>query len=105
MRRLSSVLLIVACLICAAAATTDDNNVVVIRAPRIALTHVKVIDGTGRPAVANRTIVIDGGRIVALGPAASTPVPPGAEALDLPGHTVIPGLVGMHNHLFYAVPP
>jgi len=104
-RRLSSVLLIVPCLIGAAAATTDDNNFVVIRAPRIALTHVKVIDGTGRAAVANRTIVIEAGRIVALGPTASTPVPPGAEALDLPGHTVIPGLVGMHNHLFYAVPP
>ena len=103
MRRLSSVLLIVLCATATSAKT--DEDVVRIRAPRIALTHVKVIDGTGRPAVGDRTLVIDSGRIVALGATASTPVPPGAQTLDLRGHTVIPGLVGMHEHLFYAVPP
>jgi imidazolonepropionase-like amidohydrolase len=69
--------------------------------PVIALVHVRVIDGTGAPAVDDQTIVIDRGKIAALGRAASTPVPAGAHRLDLPGHTVIPGLVGMHEHLFY----
>lgn len=53
----------------------------------------------------DRTIVIENGRIVAIGATARTAAPAGGETLDLRGHTVIPGLVGMHNHLFYAVPP
>lgn len=69
--------------------------------PVIALVHVRVIDGTGAPAADDQTIVIDRGKIAALGRAASTPVPAGAHRLDLAGHTVIPGLVGMHEHLFY----
>jgi hypothetical protein len=74
---------------------------VAVDAPVIALEHVRVIDGTGAPALENQTIVIDHGKIAAIGPAASTAVPAGAQALDLSGHTVIPGLVGMHEHLFY----
>ena len=70
-------------------------------APVIALEHVRVIDGTGTPAVADETIVIDHGRIRAVGPAASTPAPSDAQVLDLRGHTVIPGLIGMHEHMFY----
>jgi imidazolonepropionase-like amidohydrolase len=70
-------------------------------APVVALTHVRVIDGTGAPPREDQTIVIDHGRIAAVGNAASTPPPAGAKVLDLKGHTVIPGLVGMHDHLFY----
>ncbi len=44
---------------------------------------------------------MDHGRIAAVGAAATTPVPSGAHRMDLPGHTVIPGMVGMHEHLFY----
>jgi imidazolonepropionase-like amidohydrolase len=46
--------------------------------------------------------VIDDGRIAAAGPASQTPVPADAQVLELQGYTVIPGLVGMHDHLFYA---
>ncbi len=49
----------------------------------------------------DQTIVIDHGKIAAIGPAASTPAPAGAQTLDLNAQTVIPGLVGMHEHLFY----
>jgi imidazolonepropionase-like amidohydrolase len=72
-----------------------------VEAPMIALTHVRVIDGTGAAPREDQTIVIEGGKIAAAGPAASTPAPAGARVLDLAGHTVIPGIVGMHEHLFY----
>jgi imidazolonepropionase-like amidohydrolase len=70
-------------------------------APVVALTHVRVIDGTGAPAREDQTVIVDHGKIAAVGPAASTPSPAGAQVMDLAGHTVIPGLVGMHEHLFY----
>ena len=69
--------------------------------PVIALEHVRIIDGTGAAPREDQTIVIDHGRIAAAGPFAATTAPPGARHMDLHGHTVIPGLVGMHEHLFY----
>lgn len=66
----------------------------------VALTHVRVIDGTGTAPQDDRTIVLRNGLIEAVTDAA-TPPPPGARVLDLTGRTVIPGLVGMHNHLMY----
>ena len=67
----------------------------------IALTHVQVLDGTGAPPRSDQTILIRNGRIAEVGPAGSMKVPAGVRTMDLNGHTVIPGLVGMHNHLFY----
>lgn len=66
----------------------------------IALTHVHVIDGTGEPVAGERTIIITGGKITAVA-GATAPLPAGARVLDLSGHTVLPGIVGMHDHLFY----
>ena len=76
---------------------------ITVKDPIIALTHVRVIDGTGTPAREDHTIVIESGRITAIGPTADISVPASARTLDLTGHTAIPGLVGMHNHLFYAI--
>ena len=70
-------------------------------APVVALVHVRVIDGTGAPPAEDQTVVIDHGRIAAVGSASTTNVPAGAQRMDLANHTVIPGLVGMHEHLFY----
>jgi len=68
----------------------------------IALTHVRVIDGTGAPPRDDQTILIGAdGRIAAIGPTASTTPPEGARVIDLAGHSVLPGWVGMHEHLFY----
>ncbi len=74
---------------------------VTVNAPVIALQHVRVIDGTGAAPAEDQTVIIDHGKIAAVGPAASTSIPAGAQAMDLTGSTVIPGLVGMHEHLFY----
>ena len=69
--------------------------------PVIALTHVKLIDGTGKPARPDQTVIIEKGMISAVGAAGSVKVPEGASVIDLTGHTLIPGLVGMHDHLYY----
>lgn len=74
---------------------------VTVDAPVVALTHVRIIDGTGSAIKQDQTIVIDHGKIAAVGSAASIATPAGAKVLDLPGYTVIPGLVGMHEHMFY----
>ena len=74
---------------------------IAVDAPVIALEHVRVLDGTGAPEREDETIVIDHGRIAAVGLASEIRVPQSAHRMDLPNHTVIPGLVGMHEHLFY----
>lgn len=76
---------------------------IVIKDPVIALKHIRVIDGTGEVVREDQTIIIESGRIAAIGPTAQINVPPSATSLDLSGHTAIPGLVGMHEHLFYAI--
>ena len=72
-----------------------------VNAPVVALVNVRVVDGTGAAPRENQVIVIDGDRIAAVGPAASTTIPQNAQRMDLGGHTVIPGIVGLHDHTFY----
>ena len=67
----------------------------------VALTHVLLVDGTGAAPKTDQTIVIRSGKIAAVGPSASVQVPAGARVLDMSGSTVIPGIIGMHDHLFY----
>ncbi len=68
-------------------------------APVVALTHARVVDGTGGPVREDQTLVLSGGKIQAVG--AALAVPAGTKVMDLSGYTVIPGLVGMHDHFFY----
>lgn len=74
---------------------------VVVNAPVVALVGAQVVDGTGAPGRPDQTIVIRGDRIEAVGPRAAVAVPPGAEVLDLRGHTIIPGLVQLHEHTYF----
>src|SRR5256885_11993588 len=67
----------------------------------LALTHVLLVDGTGVAPKTDQTIIIRAGKIAAVGPAATVPIPAGARVMDMSGSTVIPGIVGMHDHLFY----
>ena len=64
-----------------------------------AFTGARVIDGTDRMPIDNATIVVRGGKIVAVGPGASVTVPAGAERIALTGKHVIPGLVNAHGHV------
>ncbi|HET8925517.1 MAG TPA: amidohydrolase family protein [Candidatus Acidoferrum sp.] len=73
-------------------------------APVLALTHVRVIDGTGAPVQSDQTLIIRAGKISALGDFAVTKISESAKVLDLTGRTLIPGLVGMHDHMYYPQP-
>jgi imidazolonepropionase-like amidohydrolase len=79
----------------------DVAEVVSVDAPVFVLNHVRVIDGTGAPAKEDQAVVIANGKIKSIGPSASVQAPQGAQQMDRTGYTVIPGLVGMHNHLYY----
>jgi imidazolonepropionase-like amidohydrolase len=71
-----------------------------VEAPSVYLQHVRIIDGTGAAPREDQTILIRNGRIASIRPG-SAALEDGVPVLDLHGHTVIPGLVGMHEHLFY----
>jgi imidazolonepropionase-like amidohydrolase len=88
----------------AAPATVTDwlRKYVAVGDPIVALTHVRVIDGTGAAGRDDQTIVIAQGRILAIGDAAKTPAPSGARVMDMHGLTAMPGLVDMHAHLYYS---
>ena len=79
----------------------QERAFVSVDAPKVALTHVKVIDGTGAVPRDDQTILLDSGKISWVGPSASASIPSDAKVLDLTGHTVIPGMVGLHDHTFY----
>ena len=101
---------VVAAAICVAAAAQAPNpnapsNFVKIQAPVVALTHARVIDGTGAPARGDQTIIIRDGNITYVGNGSSVTAPAGATIVDLPGRSVIPGLVMMHEHLYYTTGP
>jgi imidazolonepropionase-like amidohydrolase len=73
-------------------------------AGQIAITHLRVIDGTGAAPIENATLLIDGSRIGAV-LASGLSVPSGYRLLDGTGQTALPGLVGMHDHMFYIARP
>src|SRR5881628_1990540 len=81
------------------------RNFIKVDAPVVALTNVRVIDGTGAPARERQTIVLRDGLIAQLGDAAHVKAPEGATAIDLTGKSVIPGLVMVHEHLYYPTGP
>jgi imidazolonepropionase-like amidohydrolase len=91
------------CTVAAAAQTLSPRvqQFVRVKSPVVVLTHVRVIDGTGAPAREDQTVVLRDGKIESIAEAKAASIPKGAEVLDLTGKSVIPGLVGMHEHMFY----
>src|SRR5262249_18683749 len=74
-----------------------------VQTPKVILTHVEVIDGTGGAPSPDRNVTIEGGKITAISPGAGVPPSDGTTVLDLRGYSVMPGIVGMHNHMSYFV--
>ncbi|MDB6083432.1 MAG: Amidohydrolase, partial [Gammaproteobacteria bacterium] len=79
----------------------DVERFVRVQSPTVILAHVTVIDGTGKAAVADRNVVIEQGRISRIEAGADVTEGQGTVVLDLHGYSVMPGIVGMHNHLYY----
>jgi len=78
----------------------DVRELVKVSAPKVALVHVKLIDGSGAQPKEDQTVVVSDGKIAAITTASEKP-PADAQVVDLTGRSLIPGLVGMHDHLFY----
>jgi imidazolonepropionase-like amidohydrolase len=81
------------------------QNYVRVNAPKVVLEHVRVIDGTGRAPQQDENIVIERGKITSVEASSDVPATQSVTVLDLRGYTVMPGIVGMHNHLFYIARP
>jgi imidazolonepropionase-like amidohydrolase len=79
----------------------EVQDFVSVDAPVVALTHVRLIDGTGAAPRDEQTIVITKGKILLIGNAGSVQVPAEAKVIDLTGKSVMPGLVMLHEHMFY----
>ena len=78
-----------------------DKGFIAYAQPTIAFTHAGVVDGTGGKVKREQTMVIDKGRIVALGATRRVKIPNGATVIDAHGKTLLPGFVMMHEHMFY----
>jgi imidazolonepropionase-like amidohydrolase len=76
-----------------------------VRDKTVVLTHVRIVDGTGSPALEDQNVTIEAGKIKAIEPGADVSSGAGKTVLPLSGFTVMPGIVGMHNHLFYIARP
>jgi imidazolonepropionase-like amidohydrolase len=63
------------------------------------LTGARIIDGTGRAPLENGALVIEGAKIVTVGPPEAVRPPVGSQVVDVPGKTIMPGLISAHSHL------
>jgi cytosine/adenosine deaminase-related metal-dependent hydrolase len=85
----------------AQAPQTDRQQFIRVEGPLVILRHVRVIDGTGAAPRDDQTITIADGKIKSIFTGNDLILPPNAKVLDLDGYTVLPGLVGMHDHMFF----
>jgi len=65
----------------------------------VVLQGARLIDGTGKAPLENAVVVVDGGRIAAVGTAGKVKVPQGARVVDVSGRTIMPGLINAHGHV------
>ncbi|GAC1592803.1 MAG: amidohydrolase family protein [Hymenobacter sp.] len=84
--------------------TPQVQEFIKVNAPVVALVDAKVLDGTGRPAQLHQTVLLQNGRIAQVGPLKKVKVPVGAQVISCAGKTLIPGLVMLHEHLYYTMP-
>ncbi len=77
------------------------RSYVTVSAPHFVVRDVTLIDGTGAPGRTGVSVEVREGRIARIGTAASIGTPGGAEIIDGAGQTMLPGLVMLHEHLFY----
>ena len=68
-------------------------------ASAVALTGARLIDGSGSEPIENAVLVIENGRVAAVGPAQAVQIPDGATRVDVTGKTIVPGFVNAHGHV------
>jgi imidazolonepropionase-like amidohydrolase len=104
--KLKTFLILIACSAIAANSLAQDfspfvKGFIKVQADTFALANAEVIDGTGAPVKHQQTILVEDGKIAAMGPVSSMHLPPGIKIIDCTGKTIIPGMIMMHEHLFY----
>ena len=62
-------------------------------------TGARVFDGTGAPLISNANLIVENGRVKALGPSDRVQIPPGAQRIDVAGKTIVPGMINSHGHV------
>ena len=97
---LVGITLVLGSLIHAQTLSPEVKEFVKVDSPVVVLEHVRVIDGTGAAARENQTVLLSKGKIQSVSDASSMKIPSDAQKLDLRGYSVIPGLVGKHDHMF-----
>jgi imidazolonepropionase-like amidohydrolase len=65
----------------------------------VAFQNVQVFDADARKFLADHTVVVDKGRITAVGPSKSVKIPTSAQVIDGRGKTLLPGLWDCHMHI------
>ena len=76
------------------------NRYVTVSAPAFVLRNVTLVDGTGGPPQRGVSVVVEEGRITQIG--TNVDIPQDADVLTYSGHTLIPGLFGLHDHMYYS---
>jgi imidazolonepropionase-like amidohydrolase len=85
----------------ASAQGAGQDRFIVAAGDEIVITNVKIIDGTGAAPREGQSVLVRDGRIAEIGAAGSVRASMDAEVIDGSGRTLIPGLVGLHNHSYY----
>lgn len=103
--------LLMAAILCGCFSTTIDQPIqkqaisdytrsfVSIDTPKLALINAKVIDGTGMPVKNHQTVLIEDGIIIKIGHSDKVRIPKDFYTIDLSNKTLIPGIIGTHNHM------
>lgn len=81
--------------------SAEVQEYVSVSAGHVVIRGVRLIDGTGAPARTGMSVEIRDGRIASVGTVDEVGMPAGAVIIEAADHTVIPGLVMLHEHLFY----
>ena len=75
------------------------GHAVVARADTKAFVGARIFDGTGKAVIEKGTIVVQDGKIAAVGPSDKVKAPKGAQTIDVSGKTITPGLINAHGHV------
>ncbi|MDG1820225.1 MAG: amidohydrolase family protein [Porticoccaceae bacterium] len=88
-------------LILASTASANPERFIVEKSPTIAFVNARVIDGSGKPAQQNQTVIIRDGRIIKIGGDGTLEIPKDAKRISLRGKSLLPGWVMTHEHMHY----